>query len=217
MGRPISLSPEVIKARKETVLAMLKTGSSYRSALDAAKLSSQTASKWRETDMAFEEAVQKYLVGRPRVAQNQGRLPSRGPTKIEENEKPDIVDELVKAIHSGLPIDYCCLLVNINKGALVAMMAEDAEVAARINKAQAQNLLWWISKLRQGAERDWRAAIAYLERVFPHLFAEVKAVDVSVRTEEKEQNMIIDVTPDHVLHKMMQMSDDELMKMAGIQ
>ena len=48
-------------------------------------------------------------------------------------------------------------------------------------------------------------------------FGEVKAVDVSVRTEEKQQNMIIDVTPEHVLRKMMEMSDEDLLKVAGIE
>jgi hypothetical protein len=212
-----NLTPEIIKARKETIIALLKEGLSYTKSLEAAKCSSQTAANWRKADLTFDEAVTKYLTNRPRTYANQGRLPSRSHEKVDEDERADVIEQLCNAIRGGLPVDMCCLLVNINKGALVEWMTRDPEIQAKVNKAQAQNLLWWISKLRQGAERDWRAAIAYLERVFPHLFAEVKAVDVSVRTEDKQQNMVIDVTPDHVLHKMMEMSDDELMKMAGIQ
>jgi hypothetical protein len=126
---------------------------------------------------------------------------------------PDVVEEICKAIRAGLPIDFACLLTNISRATVRQWMVSDGDIAARINKAQAQNMLWWISKIRSGAERDWKAALAYLERIFPHLFAEIKAVEITTRSEDKQE--VIDVTPEATIERLTRMTDEELQSIIG--
>lgn len=207
------LTPDLVQARKETVVAVLKAGGSYTLACKEAKLSTATASSWRASDPVFDEAIQKHLQERPQALHNQQRMPTRTAKDVPTEELPDVVEEVCKAVRAGLPIDYACLLTNISRGTVRKWMLDDADIAARINKAQAQNMLWWISKIRSGAERDWKAALAYLERIFPHLFAEIKAVEITTRSEDKQE--VIDVTPEATIKRLTEMTDEELQQIIG--
>lgn len=209
------LKPEQIEEKKTLIVKAMSTGTSFRQSAFAVGVTESTVFLWRKADAMFDEAVKCAQMKTGRVASGTRVAHARKKTEVPEETVPDVIQEVVQAIRAGLPLDYCCLLANIQRSALKAWMLEDEDICAAINKAQAQNLLWWISKLRQGADKDWRAALAYLERIFPNLFAEVKAVDINVRQEEKTQNAIIDVTPDTIIQKLMGMSDEELEKIAG--
>jgi hypothetical protein len=207
------LNPELVAARKNSVIEALKLGHSYTAALKIAGLNPRSAAQWRETDLSFEEAIQKHLQERPQAVHNQQRMPTRTAKDVPTDEMPDVVEEVCKAVRAGLPIDFACLLTNISRGTVRKWMVDDPDIAARINKAQAQNMLWWVSKIRSGAERDWKAALAYLERIFPHLFGEIKAVEITTRAEDKQE--VIDVTPEATIKRLTEMSDEDLQAIIG--
>ena len=203
-----------IEEKKHAILSGLSEGLSQRQATFAAGITEATLFAWRKEDPMFEAAVKAHQAKRP------DRAPSRAPIArtskdVPEVEVPDVIEEICKAIRAGLPLEQSCLLANVHRGTLRQWMIADDEVASRINRAQSQNMLWWISKLRQGAEKDWRAALAYLERVFPYLFAEVKAVEITTRAEDKQASSIIDVTPEATIKRLTEMSDEELQTIIG--
>jgi AcrR family transcriptional regulator len=200
------------QAKKQALLAALGRGLSLAKSIKEVGVALQTVYTWKNGDGIFAAAVDAALVKRP------DRAPSRQPVArkaaaVPEAEQGDVIEEVCKAIRAGLPIDYACLLANIHRGTLRKWMTDCEETAARVNRAQAQNLLWWISKLRQGAEKDWRAALAYLERVFPALFAEVRQIELSQR--EVGEPKIIDVTPEATIKRLTEMTDEELQSIIG--
>ena len=203
-----TLSPDEIQTKKQIILAELGKGLAFVRAVAEAAVTPMTVYKWKNSDPIFASAVDAALRKRPE------RAPSRSPIArkaeaVPAEEQGDVIEEICKAIRAGLPIDHCCLLANVHRGALRQWMVDDEDVAARVNRAQAQNLLWWISKLRQGAEKDWRAALAYLERIFPALFAEVRQVEISQK-DAIGQPQIIDVTPEATIKRLTEMTDEEL-------
>lgn len=210
----MAYTDEQITAYKQQIMIALGEGLSIAKAIAITGLTQRTVYLWRHSDAVFDEGIKLSLMKRP------DKSPSRQPVArkakdVPPEEQADVIEEVCKAIRAGLPLDFCCLLTNIDRGALRLWMTEDEDVAARVNKAQAQNLLWWVSKIRQGAEKDWKAALAYLERIFPHLFSEVKAVDISVRQEDKQQQAFIDVTPEATIKRLTEMTDEDLQKIIG--
>jgi hypothetical protein len=55
--------------------------------------------------------------------------------------------------------------------------------------------------------------LAYLERIFPHLYAEIKAVEITTRSEDKQE--VIDVTPEATIERLTRMTDEELQSIIG--
>jgi hypothetical protein len=208
------LKPEQIEEKKTLIVKAMSSGTSFRQSAFAVGVTESTVFLWRKADAMFDEAIKAVQMKTGRVASGTRVAHARKAVDVPTETVPTIIDEVCQAIRAGLPLDYCCLLANVQRGALKQWMIEDESIAAAVNRAQAQNLLWWISKLRQGADKDWRAALAYLERIYPNLFAEVKAVDINVRQEEKSHNAIIDVTPDSLVQKLMGMTDEELEQIA---
>jgi hypothetical protein len=209
------LTPDLVQARKETVIAVLKAGGSYTQACKDAKLSTATASSWRASDVVFDEAIQKHLQPRPQALHNQQRMPTRLAKDVKPEEKGDVLDELCDALAEGIPLDYACLLVNVSRGTVRDWMKEEGEIAGRINRAMAENIRFWIGRIRQGAMTDWKAALAYLERLFPAMFGEVKAVEITQRAGERAEQNIIDVTPEATVKRLSQMSDEDLQAIIG--
>lgn len=204
------LNPELVAARKNAVIESLKLGHSYTAALKIAGLNARSASQWRESDLAFEEAVQKHLQPRPQAIHNQQRMPTRLAKDVAPEEKGDVIDELCKALAEGIPLDFACLLVNVSRGTVRDWMKQEGEIAGRINRAQAENIRFWISCIREGARCDWKAALAYLERLFPAMFGEVKAVEITQRAGERAEMNVIDVSSEAVVAQLAAMSDADL-------
>jgi hypothetical protein len=210
MGRCLTVDEQ--QQKKAEFLAELGKGLPLSRAIKAIGVAIATIYNWKDADPIFAAAVDACMNKRP------DRAPSRSPVArkaeaVPEEERPDVIEEVCKAIRAGLPIDYACLLANVHRGALRQWMVDDEDVAARVNKAQAQNLLWWISKIRSGAERDWKAALAYLERIFPALFAEVRQVEISQK--EVGVAQVIDVTPEATIKRLTEMTDEELQSIIG--
>jgi hypothetical protein len=209
------LTAEQANEKKTMILTRMAEGLSFRAAIMTTGVAVGTGHAWRRGDAMFDEAIKLAQMRSGRGNSGARVAVARKAIDVPVETVPDLVKEVCEAIRNGLPLDYCCLIANIQRATLKQWMLDDEEVAAAINKAQAQNLLWWISKIRSGAEKDWRAALAYLERIFPQLFAEVKAVEITTKSEDKEQESFINVTPDHVIQKLMGMSDDDLSRLAG--
>lgn len=205
------LNPELVAARKNAVIEALKLGHSYTAALKIAGLNPRSAAQWRESDLAFEEAVQKHLQYEPRAVHNQKRMPTRTAKDILPEQTGDVVEDLCKELEIGMPLEMACLTVDVSRSTVMKWMQEDPDIRRRINRAQGLNVRYWITCLREGAANDWKAAVAYLERIFPHMFAEVKAVEITQRTEERTTANIIDVTPHDTVKRLAALSDDELL------
>lgn len=212
MARP--LLPHEQFERKQILLGALGDGHSLNKACIAAGVTPATVYAWKDGDAIFRAAVDASLVKRPDKAPHRQPI-ARKAKEVPVEEQTDVIEEICKAIRAGLPLEQSCLLVNVHRGALRQWMIDDEDVAARVNRAQSQNMLWWISKLRQGAEKDWKAALAYLERIFPYLFAETKAIEVSMRPEEKHASSIIDITPEATIKRLTEMTDEDLQKIIG--
>jgi hypothetical protein len=209
----MAYTPEQIQAFKQQILQELGTGISMHKAVVAVGITERTVYMWRRSDGLFDEAVKVAHMKRPDRAPCRGPV-ARGVKAVEQSDVEGVIEEICRAIRAGLPIDYACLLANVQRSALRKWMQDDENLAAQVNKAQAQNLLWWISRIRQGAERDWRAALAYLERIFPALFAEVKQVEISQK-ETHTESPIIDVTPEATIERLTRMTDEELQSIIG--
>ena len=76
----------------------------------------------------------------------------------------------------ALPFEKACQLAGFEPVEIAHAMQQHHAVRKALNRADAQNMLWWVEKIKRAAERDWKAAAMYLERTMPSIFAEVKAV-----------------------------------------
>ena len=129
---------------------------------------------------------------------------------IDDRER--IIAEVCKGLAFGMEIDFSCMLASIDKRAIREWMSEDHTIMTRINHARAKNMAWWIEKIRKGAETDWRAAVVYLERMFPHLWAEVKQVEITKREDPMELKTI--EVERASIQNIKQMTNEELMSLA---
>jgi len=211
-----------IATAKVQILAMMEAGSSYGDALNKLGIDVRTSYKWRQADNIFDNACQKYTHVRIPVMQKKTKAGVNGlPKKKEftEEEKAGAKEEFLNGLKLGLPVDYALMLASATRLTLKKWMEEDESFMIETNKAQAQNLAWWIQKIRKGAEGDWRAALAYLERVFPHLFAEVKQVEIVNKWNKGAD--IIDIEKenkakerDQIRNTIKSMTDEQLMELA---
>lgn len=208
------LNPELVVARKNAVIQALKEGHAYTKALKIAGLNPRSAAQWRETDLAFEEAIQKHLQYDPRAVHNQKRLPTRAAKDVKPEERGDVIDQLCAELEDCIPLEIALCTVNLGKEALRKFMADDPSVAARVNRSKAKGWSDVVRNIKRASEGDWKAGMALLERIIPHLFGEVKAVEMNVRTETAGGDPIspgyIDVTPELVVQRLSAMSDTEL-------
>jgi hypothetical protein len=203
---------EQIEGFKTQILDGLQAGLSIAKAVKAAGVTERSCYLWRHADSTFDAACKLGSAKRP------DKAPSRAPVArkaaaVPVEEQGDVIETICAAIRKGLPIDYACLKANVLRGALREWMTNDPEISARVNKAQAENFEFWLDRLRDGATTDWKASLAYLERIFPAFFAEVKAVEMHVKTDEKTTSGYIDVTPEKVVQRLSAMSDAELQEM----
>lgn len=211
-----------IATAKVQILAMMEAGSSYKDALNKLEIDVRTVHNWRQADTIFDNACQKFThiripTMRKNVKAGINGLPKK--KEFSEEEKVGAKEEFLNGLKLGLPVDYALMLASATRLTLKKWMDEDESFMIETNKAQAQNLAWWIQKIRKGAEGDWRAALAYLERVFPHLFAEVKQVEIVNKWNKGTE--IIDVEKENKAKEREQlrntiksMTDEQLMELA---
>jgi hypothetical protein len=84
---------------------------------------------------------------------------------------------VAKAILVGLPFAQACLQAGSSATEISGYMRMYPRVARALNYAVACNMAWWIAPIKAAASRgDIKAATFYLERMWPNIFAEVKAV-----------------------------------------
>lgn len=203
--------------KKNEILVYLKQGLSYRKSCKQAEVPINTVRSWRERDVIFDDAIKGVLadkgVSRPAPTTPESCL--RNDSMIKNEEREAIIDEVCKGLAFGLEIDFSCMLASVEKRTLRGWMQEDTSIMLRINKARAKNMAWWIEKIRKGAETDWRAAVCYLERMFPHLWAEVKQVEITARNQYEDPMALKTIDIERAaIQNVKHMSNDELVKLA---
>lgn len=214
---------DVAKA-KVAILSLLEQGLSYMETLKKFDLPMRTVMQWRETDIVFSNACLKFTTQKaPVMVKKRQPKPSGAgvlPAKKEftKDEAVDTKKEFLNGLLLGLPIDYALMLGSATRETLREWMLEDESFMIEVNKAQAKNLAWWIQKIRTGAETDWKAALAYLERVYPHLFAEVKQVEIINKYDKDKE--LINVTKENNVRELEQkrntikgMTDEQLVEL----
>jgi hypothetical protein len=202
--------------KKHEIILHLKRGLSWRKACVEAGTNIGSAANWRKRDRVFDEAVLGILNERgihnaaPLVKDNCARTA----TMVQDTKERDqIIEEVCKGLAFGLELDFACMLASIEKRALRQWMSEDLSIMTKINRARAKNMAWWIEKIRKGAETDWRAAVVYLERMFPHLWAECKQIEITKRNEDPLDLRTIEIERSAV-QSIKQMSNKELLEIS---
>lgn len=209
-----------IAQAKVQILGLIESGMPYARACKKLNISTSLTYKWRDQDKVFDAAITKYTEPKqPDCVAKYGLngLPRKGDFNEEEATKGK--EEFLNGLRLGLPLDYALMNAGAKRTTLKSWMLLDEDFLMEVNKAQAQNLAWWIQQIREGAKTDWRAALAYLERVYPNLFAEVKQVEITSKW--SKQDDIIDIAKENKLAEQEQikntikgMTDDELMALA---
>lgn len=211
-----------IATAKNQILNLLESGLGYLETLRKLEIPQKTVFEWRKNDLMFDKACTSYtenkvVTATKKVKAGVNGLPKKKEFTLDEADKAK--EEFLNGLRLGLPLDYALMLCSATRETLKKWMYENDDFMLRVNAAQAQNLAWWIQKIRTGAETDWRAALAYLERVFPHLFAEVKQVEITQK-KDKEADFI-NITKEQEKRELEQkrntiraLSDEELMELA---
>lgn len=203
---------------KHEIQLLMKQGMSWRKACEQAGVSTNTAMRWRKADPIFDGAIEGIMANNgttkpaPKIKE-----PVRTKEMIHNSaERESVIEEVCKGLAFGLEIDFSCMLASIDKRALREWMSEDHTIMTRINQARAKNMAWWIEKIRKGAETDWRAAVCYLERMFPHLWAEVKQVEITARKAVDDPMELKTIEVERAaIQNVKQMSNEELMALAS--
>lgn len=184
-----------IASAKSQIISLLESGLGYLETLKKLDIPTKTCFQWRQNDLMFDKAITNYTSVKIPIARKNVKAGINGMPKKKEFKPEEAVDakkEFLNGLRLGLPVEYALMLCSATKDTLTKWMQEEESFMMAVNQAQAQNLAWWIQKIRTGAENDWRAALAYLERVFPHLFAEVKQVEITQKRDKDAD--IINIT-----------------------
>lgn len=215
-GRPGTLMEDATRMKHEIQLLM-RQGQSWRAACKAAGTCTATAARWRKQDVTFDNAINGLMAsnGTTKPAPNI-RDPYLTDDMVKDSEQREaIIEEVCKGLAFGLEIDFACMLASIEKRALRKWMQDDLTIMTRINKARAKNMAWWIEKIRKGAESDWRAAVVYLERMMPHLWGEVKQVEITARKAIDDPMELKTIEVERAaIQNVKQMSNEELVALA---
>ena len=212
-----------IAEAKMKILNLMEAGFGYLESLRKLDIPCKTVFFWRQNDLMFDKSCSNYTsVKVPTVRKKTVKAGINGMPKKTEFTQEEAVDakkEFLNGLRLGLPVDYALMLCSATRETLRKWMAAEESFMLEVNKAQAQNLAWWIQKIRTGAESDWRAALAYLERVFPHLFAEVKQVEITQKRDKDAD--IININKENERKEQEQkrntiraLSDEELLALA---
>jgi hypothetical protein len=210
-----------IASAKIAILDYLDRGFNLTGTIQKLNINANLVGKWRDEDPILDKAICKYTqktwkpdgIAQQEAYDSEISLPKK--TRFTPAETKAAKKEFLNGLKIGMPIDYALMLASANRTRLTEWMRADGNFLVEVNQAQAQNLGWWIQKIRNGAEKDWRAALAYLERVFPSLFAETKQVEITQKFDKGDeiQEEKIDKARE-LKDRIKNMSDDQLIKLA---
>ena len=196
--------------KKELLIAALQSGKSLNMAAKHVGVTTGGIWKWRKEDPIFANNID-FIV-------NQRRNPSSPEldrkrvfhknTDFTDSQKAQALNIVIDAMESGLNLKYATLRASVSSTLIQKWIADDRDLREKLNNAEGTFQLGLIKKVMCAAERDWRAAAWLLERRFPHLWGEVKALEVSERKKEV-MTKIVEVS--EVMKKeYSKMTDEEL-------
>jgi hypothetical protein len=101
---------------------------------------------------------------------------------------PELVAEIVKVIRIGGSDVDACARVDIPQGTFYRWMQDNQEFNEQVTRARANGKLQRIARIKKHGKVDWRADAWYLERRYPHEFAQqlvIKVTPLQAATLEK--------------------------------
>jgi hypothetical protein len=122
----------------------------------------------------------------------------------------DATNAIAKGLVDGLNYQTAVLSAGHIPSEINSYIMQYRAVARALNFAHAKNLYNWIEKLWLAADKDWKAAAFYLERMHPSFFSEVKSV---ARRDLPPAPLVDSCTPNAKTEDLKKLSDEELLSL----
>lgn len=171
IGKNTKLRPLQIAAAKDMVARYISEGFTLSQAVERAGYHNTQVARWRKTDPAFDKVIRKL------VNASEAAAVPEGSTKEYEQDKKEAI---LEGLRMGLHLDEAVAHAGLMMSDYINITMELPEFIKMAAKAKADNIYWWIEKMRECVDRkgDWRACIAYLERFAPESWAGIAKLKV---------------------------------------